>query len=117
MKKPMSLLAPPLSNAITYILLALAERDLHGYGIMQATARLSGGDYKIGPGTLYDNLKTLIAHALVSELDSGDAGEETRRLYRLTQNGAAVLADELKRLDQVVRAGRRRLAAGPAREA
>ena len=27
-----------------------------------------GGDYKIGPGTLYDNLKTLIAHALVSEV-------------------------------------------------
>ena len=99
MKKTVTLV-PPLSNAITYILLALAERDLHGYGIMQATSRLSGGDYKIGPGTLYDNLKTLITHALVSEVEGDDSGEETRRLYRLTQNGAAVLADELKRQDK-----------------
>jgi DNA-binding PadR family transcriptional regulator len=115
--KKTALLVPPLSTAITYILLALAERELHGYGIMLETARLSGGDYRIGPGTLYDNLRSLIAAGLVSEVEADDSGEETRRLYRLTQAGAAVLADELKRLDQVVRAGRRRLAAGPVREA
>jgi DNA-binding PadR family transcriptional regulator len=108
---------PPLSTAVTYILLALAERNLHGYGIMQETLRLSGGDYKIGPGTLYDNLKTIIAQGLVSEVEADASGEEGRRMYRLTTDGAAVLASELKRLEQVVKAGRRRLAAGPAREA
>ena len=110
-------LSPPLSTAVTYILLALAERDLHGYGIMLETTSLSGGDYKIGPGTLYDNLKPLLACGLVSEVEAAKAAEDPRRLYRLTNAGAGVLADELKRLAQVVKAGRRRLAAGPAREA
>jgi DNA-binding PadR family transcriptional regulator len=109
-------LVPPLSTAVTYILLSLAERDLHGYGIMLETSRLSGGDYKMGPGTLYDNLKSLMANGLVTEVEVAEAAEETRRLYRLTQAGAAVLADELKRLEQVVLAGRRRLAGGQVRE-
>ena len=108
---------PPLSNAVTYILLALADRDLHGYGIMQETLRLSGGDYKVGPGTLYDNLRSIIAQGLVREVEADASGEEPRRMYRLTTDGAAVLAGELDRLAQVVKAGRRRLAAGPPREA
>ena len=109
--------APPLSTAITYILLALAERDLHGYGIMQEALRLSGGDYKIGPGTLYDNLRTMLAQGLVADVEADESGQEARRMYRLTQSGAAVLDGELKRLERVVKAGRKRLAAGPAREA
>lgn len=107
---------PPLSTAVTYILLALADRDLHGYGIMQATLKASAGEYRIGPGTLYDNLRTLLAAGLVSEGNADDPAAETRRLYRLTEAGAGVLAAELKRLEQVVRAGRRRLAATPVRD-
>jgi len=103
---------PPLSNAVTYILLALAECDLHGYGIMQATKRLSGGEYKIGPGTLYDNLRALIASGLVSESEEADAGEDARRIFHLTKAGAGVLSDELARLAAVVKAGRARLASG-----
>lgn len=112
----MKTIAPPLSNAVTYILLALAEHDLHGYGIMQETVRLSGGDYKMGPGTLYDNLRALIVAGLVEEWEVTEEGGEARRLYHLTQSGAALLADELKRLAQVVKAGRSRLAAGQTRE-
>jgi DNA-binding PadR family transcriptional regulator len=109
-------LAPPLSNSVTYILLALAERDLHGYGIMQETARISGGEYKMGPGTLYDNLKTLISGSLVTEVEVQESGQEPRRFYRLSKAGAGALSSELKRLDDVVKAGRARLASGRARE-
>ena len=101
---------PPLSNAVTYILLALAESDLHGYGIMQGALRLSGGQYKIGPGTLYDNLRTLLAAGVVDEVGAGEEGSESRRIYHLTKLGEGVLADELKRLEQVVKAGKSRLA-------
>jgi DNA-binding PadR family transcriptional regulator len=110
-------LTPPLSNAVTYILLSLAEHDLHGYGIMQEVVRLSGGDYKVGPGLLYDNLRSLMSGGLVTEVEADEDSEDTRRLYGLTKAGAGVLADELKRLDQVVKAGRRRLASGRAKEA
>ena len=47
----------PLSPAVLHILLALSGEDRHGYGIMQEIARQSEGQYKLGPGTLYDNLK------------------------------------------------------------
>ena len=109
--------SPPLSNAVTSILLALAQHNLHGYGIMQETLRLSGGDYRIGPGTLYDNLKIIIAQGLVSEVEADASGEEPRRMYRLTKAGAAVLENELDRLSLVVKTGRRRLATGQTREA
>jgi DNA-binding PadR family transcriptional regulator len=66
-------IAPPLSNAVTHILLALARRDLHGYGIMQEIAAISSGEYKLGPGTLYDNLKTLLAAGVVTEFSEKNA--------------------------------------------
>lgn len=103
-------LAPPLSNAVTHILLALARHDLHGYGIMQEITAISGGEYKVGPGTLYDNLKTLLAAGVVKEFSEKDTQGEARRLYHLTDTGAAVLDAELKRLRNVVQAGRKRLA-------
>jgi DNA-binding PadR family transcriptional regulator len=112
----MTSIQPPLSTAITYILLALAERDLHGYGIMQETGRLSAGEYKMGPGTLYDNLKPLLAEGLVREVDATDAGVGPRKLYRLTQTGARVLRAELQRMDELLRAGRARLEPARARE-
>jgi DNA-binding PadR family transcriptional regulator len=103
-------IAPPLSNAVTHILLALARRDLHGYGIMQEIAAISSGEYKLGPGTLYDNLKTLLAAGVVTEFSEKNAPGEARRLYHLTDSGTAVLDAELKRLRSVVQAGRKRLA-------
>jgi hypothetical protein len=65
----------PLSPATLHVLLALTDGELHGYGIMLEVARQSGGQYKIGPGTLYDNLKKLLSAGLVEE--SHPASSET----------------------------------------
>ena len=43
----------PLSESYYYILLCLAKGANHGYGIMQLTEKLSGGDVTIGSGTMY----------------------------------------------------------------
>jgi DNA-binding PadR family transcriptional regulator len=100
----------PLSPATLHVLLALAGGDLHGYGIMLEVARHSGGQYKIGPGTLYDNLKKLLATGLVEELPADDDDDARgRRTYRLTRNGSAVLAAETDRLTGVLRHARRSL--------
>ena len=64
----------PLSPATLHILLSLAGEELHGYAIMQEVQRQSEGKYKLGPGTLYDNLQKMIDRGLVEEL-----GEEARR--------------------------------------
>jgi len=97
----------PLSPATLHILLALASGDLHGYAIMQEVARHSGGQYKIGPGTLYDNLKKLLAAGLVEELPESGDDTRARRTYRLTRLGSAVLAAETDRLTGVLRQARR----------
>src|SRR5713226_4991795 len=94
----------PLAPATLHILLALAGEDLHGYAIMQEVARQSEGQYKLGPGTLYDNLQRMLDQRLV--VDTGRrAGDEDprRRYYRLGSLGRSVLTAEIARLEGVVR--------------
>jgi DNA-binding PadR family transcriptional regulator len=99
----------PLSAATMHILLALAESNLHGYGIMQAVKRQSGGTYKLGPGTLYANLDRLLASGWVGETERRLADGETRREYSLTASGEKVLRAEIRRLRQMVDVARTRL--------
>lgn len=97
----------PLSPAILHILLALAGEDRHGYGIMQEIARQSEGKYKMGPGTLYDNLQKLLERELVAEQPRvRDDDDPRRRYYRLTPPGRALLSTEITRLESVVREAR-----------
>ena len=97
----------PLSPATLHVLLALTGGELHGYGIMLETARQSGGQYKIGPGTLYDNLKKLLAAGLVEEAQSENPKTGERRTFRITSLGVAVLSAETERLTGVLRHARR----------
>jgi DNA-binding PadR family transcriptional regulator len=92
----------PLSAAALHILLALAESNLHGYGILQSVKRQSGGTYKMGPGTLYANLDRLLANGLVGEKERKLGDGETRREYHLNSSGERVLRTEIRRLRQLV---------------
>jgi len=106
----------PLSPAALHILLALAGEDRHGYGIMQEVARQSDGQYRIGPGTLYDNLQKLMTQGIVEESASPARNDDPRRrYYRLTRFGRALLAAEVERLDTVIREARIHLRAHPRR--
>ncbi|HYL65016.1 MAG TPA: PadR family transcriptional regulator [Candidatus Methylomirabilis sp.] len=106
----------PLSSAAFYILLALAGDDLHGYGIIQQVTRQSSGHYKLGPGTLYDNLKKLMTFGLVAQSANRLADDDPRRrYYRLTALGRSVFAEEVKRLEGALRQARAHLAFGPRR--
>jgi DNA-binding PadR family transcriptional regulator len=104
----------PLSPATLHVLLALSGGELHGYGIMLEVARQSGGQYKIGPGTLYDNLKKLLAAGLAEESQPENPETGDRRKFRITTLGHNVLTAEVERLSGVLRHARRsiRLAEG-----
>jgi DNA-binding PadR family transcriptional regulator len=94
----------PLSPATLHILLSLAGDDRHGYGIMQEVKRQSEGQYKLGPGTLYDNLQKLIDRRLINQVGRGTGDDDPRRrYYRLSPRGRAVLSAEVIRLERVVR--------------
>ena len=93
----------PLPPAALHILLALAGEDLHGYGILLEVRRQSEGQYKLGPGTLYDNLRKLMKQQRVEEAQKRSDDDPRRRYYRLTGLGRRVLAAEVARLEGVVR--------------
>jgi DNA-binding PadR family transcriptional regulator len=94
----------PLSNATLHILLALGAEDRHGYGIMREVQRQSEGRYRLGPGTLYDNLQKLIEKGLVEESAPKDVDDDPRRrYYKLTRLGRNVLSADIARLEGIVR--------------
>lgn len=93
----------PLSPATLHILIALASEDRHGYGIMQEVARQTNDQYKLGPGTLYDNLQKLLDQALVEEVNRRDNEDPRRRYYRLTSLGQGVVSAEIQRLEGIFR--------------
>jgi DNA-binding PadR family transcriptional regulator len=112
----------PLSPAILHILLALAGEDRHGYGIMLEVARQSEGRYKLGPGTLYDNLQRLVHQGMVEEAPhsataQAQRDDPRRRYYRLTRFGREVLSADIIRLEAVVREAKARLRAPSPRRA
>src|ERR1700690_1875752 len=61
----------PLPSAAFQILLALAGEDLHGYGIMRQVAEQTNSRMRLGPGTLYSSIQTLLEAKLIEELDQG----------------------------------------------
>ena len=96
----------PLTPAVLHILLALADGERHGYGIMQEVTRRAGGRVKMGPGTLYGSLKRMLADGLIEEAGERPdpvLDDERRRYYRLAGFGLRVMQAEVLRLQQIVR--------------
>jgi DNA-binding PadR family transcriptional regulator len=96
----------PLTPAVFHILLALADSERHGYGIMQEIAMRTNGSMRMGPGTLYGSIKRMLADGLIeasAERPDPEMDDERRRYYRLTGFGQRVLRAEAQRLEQIVR--------------
>ena len=110
----------PLTPAVFHILLALADRERHGYAIMSEVASTTEGRIKLGPGTLYGTIKRLLTAGLVEESDERpdpELDDERRRYYRLTDFGRLVLQAEVLRFSKMVRAARASGIVVPARTA
>jgi DNA-binding PadR family transcriptional regulator len=97
--------ALPLTPAVFHILLALADGERHGYGIMLEVEAMTGGRVEMGPGTLYGTIKRMLKADLIEESDERpdpELDDERRRYYRLTGFGRRVLAAEVQRLSDLV---------------
>lgn len=99
----------PLQPAVFHILVALADRDRHGYSIMQDVAARTKNQLRMSPGTLYGSIKRMLAQGLIEELrDAPDPADddERRRYYRITRFGRRVAAADAARLESVLRQAR-----------
>ncbi len=104
---PESLL--PLSAAVFHILVALADRDRHGYAIMQDVAVRTSGQVQLSAGTLYSSIRRLLEQGLIEELSESpdrSSTDERRRYYRLTRFGRRVATAEVARLNNLVKQAR-----------
>ena len=99
----------PLPGATFHILMALADGDRHGYGIIQDVAARTDGRLKLSAGTLYRSIQRMLEQGLIVETRDRPAPElddERRRYYRITPFGAAVARAEARRLTELVRLAR-----------
>jgi DNA-binding PadR family transcriptional regulator len=97
----------PLNRTEFEILLALADAQRHGYGIMQEVESRSRGKVRLGPGTLYGAIKRLLTAELIEPSPQRPAGSDDdprrSRYYRLTRRGRSIAAAEAERLAELLR--------------
>ena len=120
----------PLPSAAFQILLSLTDEDLHGYGIMRRVAEQTGNRLRLGPGTLYSSIQSLLEEGMIKEVGSPEAGglegdkaearsdpnpdsklspkapDERRRYYRLSGAGRKLARTEAERLADLLRVAR-----------
>lgn len=90
----------PLTETVYYILLALLQ-PAHGYLIMSRVEELSMGQVRLAPGTLYGALDNLVKQRLIARVPSDDP---RRKVYRITDGGADVLAQDVRRMAHMIEA-------------
>ena len=100
----------PLTPAVFNILLALADGEKHGYGIMLEVEANTKGQVLMGPGTLYGSIKRMLQVDLIEESDERVDPEmddpRRRSYYRLTNLGRRTLRMEAERLASQVQIAR-----------
>ena len=99
----------PLTPAVFNILLALADGEKHGYGIMLEVEANTKGQVLMGPGTLYGSIKRMLQADLIEESDERadpEMDDERRKYYKLTNLGRRTLRMEAERLAAQVKIAR-----------
>ncbi len=91
-----------MSETMFYILLALTEVR-HGYGIMQYVEELTEGRIRLGAGTLYGTLSRMEKDGVIAFVRE----EDRRKSYQATEDGRALLKQEIARLSELHRNARR----------
>lgn len=83
----------PMTETGFYILFCL-QKPNHGYGIVQMVEKMTDGEIRIAPGTLYGSLSKMEKDGLIRFVRE----EEKRKIYEITELGVEVLQLELKRI-------------------
>ena len=101
----------PLPPATFHILVALVDRERHGYAIIQDVEARTGGELRLSAGTLYRSIARMVEQGLIAEVaraPGGKSDDERRRYYRITPFGTRIARAEMRRLAQLVRLARAR---------
>ena len=105
-RNPAALL--PLPQSAFQILLALADGERHGYSITKEVSGSTGGNIRLGSGTLYRQLRQMCTDGWISEIERDEDDAMGRRYYKLTPWGRRIAQAEASRLEDLVERARSR---------
>jgi len=99
--------AVPLTDLAFSILVALEDRDTHGYALIKEL-RSRPGRQGLRTGTVYAALSRLLDEGLVAEVGdrTGDGRDQRRRYYALTPAGRQAARREAARLAELLELAR-----------
>lgn len=95
----------PLPRDTFHILVSLADRERHGYSVMQDVSARTDGTLRLSPSSLYAAIKRLLSQGLIRELaerPDPEHDDERRRYYELTPLGRRVAKAEARRLERLL---------------
>lgn len=82
-----------MTETAFYILMCLKEPN-HGYGIVQMVEKMTDGEIRLTPGTMYGSLSKMEKDGVIQFIRE----EDKRKIYQITELGAEVLQIELRRI-------------------
>ena len=88
----------PMTETGFYILLCLQSPN-HGYGVVQMVEKMTDGEIRLSPGTMYGSLSKMEKDRLIQFVRE----EDKRKLYVITELGMEVLQLEKKRIKRLYR--------------
>lgn len=86
----------PMTETGFYILFSL-QKPNHGYGVVQLVEKLTNGEIRLTPGTMYGSLSKMEKDGLIRFVNE----EDKRKIYEITDLGTEVLQLELKRIKRL----------------
>ena len=98
-----------LSTQVFQILLAVSDKQLHGYAIIQDIKRRTDGRVTLTASTLYSAIKRMLSDGLIEESEERpvvELDDERRRYYGITKEGMRVLRREAEWLEQLTNMAR-----------
>ena len=99
-----------MSEATYFILAALLEGPLHGYGIIKRAEEQSGGRMRLAVGTLYGALDRMAGNGLIAVDREETVDGRPRRYFRITDEGHHAVTKEAVRMEQAAEIVMRRTA-------
>ena len=88
----------PMTETAFYVLLCLKKPN-HGYGIVQTVEKMTDGEVRLAPGTMYGSLSKMEKDGLIQFIKE----EDKRKIYQITNLGSEILQIELKRIERLYR--------------
>lgn len=95
----------PLTLSMFQVLVALADGEKHGYGVIKEVSRRTDGKVRLRAATLYTVIRRFVDDGLIQESSARPdpaLDDERRRYYRLTDRGRAVAVAEARRMAETL---------------